>query len=271
MRMVAGWKQYMDKEAGIGCYMAKKSFKNVFYPESEFGDFTDIDGTIAFFARVNSILKPSFTVLDVGCGRGSYKDDTVGVRRNLRVLKGKARQVIGIDVDEDARCNPFLDKFDLIKDNVWPVDDNSIDLIVCDNVLEHIEFPDNFFSEAGRVIRDGGYFCIRTPNLLNYIALFSKLIPKKFHSKTMKIIKDTRKELDLFPTHYRCNTVAKIKSMMKKYGFKGVVYGYEAEPSYLSFSKFAYGIGVLHQRLAPKIFKPSIFAFGQIDKKGVFT
>ncbi len=46
-----------------------------FYPESRYGGFTDIDGTVAFFARVNALLRPSFTVLDFGCGRGSHIDD----------------------------------------------------------------------------------------------------------------------------------------------------------------------------------------------------
>ena len=41
-----------------------------FYPESRFGGFTDVDGTIAFYARVHSQLTPSSVVLDVGCGRG---------------------------------------------------------------------------------------------------------------------------------------------------------------------------------------------------------
>jgi len=54
--------------------------------------------------------------------------------------------------------------------------------------------------------------------------------------------------------------------MMKKHGFEGVVYGYEAEPSYLSFSKSAYRLGVLHQRFAPRFLKPVIFAFGKSNK-----
>jgi len=46
-------------------------YKQKFYPEVKFGGFSDVDGTIAFFNRVNALLQPSFTVLDVGCGRGA--------------------------------------------------------------------------------------------------------------------------------------------------------------------------------------------------------
>jgi hypothetical protein len=49
--------------------------------------------------------------------------------------------------------------------------------------------------------------------------------------------------------------------MLSRHGFEGVVYGYEPEPGYLNFSKFAYFLGVLHQRYAPKFFKPVIFVF----------
>jgi hypothetical protein len=56
---------------------------------------------------------------------------------------------------------------------------------------------------------------------------------------------------------------------MIKNGFECVVYGYEAEPSYLSFSKIAYSLGVLHQKFAPQFMKPCIFAFGRLKKEGI--
>jgi hypothetical protein len=79
-------------------------------------------------------------------------------------------------------------------------------------------------------------------------------------------VQDRRKEEDVFPTLYKCNSIRKLKNVMKKNGFECVVYGYEAEPSYLSFSTVAYGMGVLHQRFAPAFLKPAIFAFGKIHK-----
>jgi len=240
--------------------------KERFYPEARFGGFTDIDGTVAFFNRVNSLLDPSFVVLDVGCGRGAYSEDPVPLRKNLRILKGKVARVIGIDVDQSAQGNPFLDEFYLIKGDSWPVESNSIDLIVCDNVLEHIEEPDQLFLEIHRVLRNGAYLCIRTPNRWGYIALAATLIPNKYHSKVTSVVQDGRREEDVFPTVYKCNSIGKLKSIMKKNDFECVVYGYEAEPSYLSFSKIAYFFGVVHQRVAPGFIKPAIFAFGKSRK-----
>jgi SAM-dependent methyltransferase len=242
------------------------SWKESFYPESRFGGFTDIDGTIAFYGRVNALISPSFTVLEVGCGRGKHKEDPIDFRRNLRILKGKVKKIIGIDIDKAAEENPFLDEFYLIEGYHWPLENDSIDIILCDSVLEHIDEPNNFFSEARRVLRNEGYICIRTANSSSYIVLFSKLIPNEYHSRITHIVQDAVKEEDVFPTVYRCNSIRQIKEMLSQYDFEYAVYGYEAEPSYLSFSKIVYWIGVLHQRFAPGFLKPAIFAFGKVKK-----
>ena len=237
-----------------------------FYPETNFGGFTDIDGTMAFYIRINSLLDSSFVILDVGCGRGSQADDPIPFRRNLRIFKGKAARVVGIDVDKNSQNNPFLDEFRLICGKSWPIDNDSIGLIVCDNVLEHIEKPSHFFSEASRVLRNGGYFCVRTPNKWSYFGLLTRVIPKKYHLRVVRVAQEGRKTEDVFPIIYKCNNIWTIKNLLKNYGFECVVYGHESEPRYLEFSKIAYRLGVLHQKFAPSFLKPTIFAFGRIKK-----
>lgn len=239
-------------------------YKTLYYPEARFGGFTDIDGTMAFYARVNALAGLDSVVLDVGCGRGAYAEDSVGIRRNLRILKGKCRKVIGIDIlAEHGVQNAFVDEFRQIEGNRWPAPDKSIDLVLCDNVLEHVEEPSEFFAELRRVTRSGGYVCIRTPNVLSYFGVLSSLVPRRFHGEVVRRLQKARGGEDVFPTRYRCNTRWKLRRMLSKYGFAHHVYGYEAEPSYLNFSRFAYLFGVLHQRFAPNAFKVALFAFGQ--------
>ncbi|MDH3627222.1 MAG: class I SAM-dependent methyltransferase [Acidobacteriota bacterium] len=240
--------------------------KRRFYPEVRFGGFTDIDGTVAFYNRIHALLDPAMVVLDVGCGRGAFDEDDVPLRRDLRILKGKVSRVVGIDVDPDASDNPFLDDFRLIEGATWPVESDSIDLIVCDYVLEHIPDPGQLFGEVRRVLKDGGYLCIRTSNRWSYIAIAARLIPNRYHSKVTSTVQEDRKEEDVFPTVYRCNTRGKLRKLMTSVGFECVVYGYESEPSYLAFSTIAYFFGVIHQRLAPAFIRPSLVAFGKITK-----
>ena len=238
-------------------------YSRIFYPESNFGGFTDIDGTVVFYTRVNALLTPVSVALDVGCGRAAFVEDDKPTLRNLRTLKGKCAKVLGIDVDPIGVGNPVIDEFRLIQGSTWPVEDVSVDLVVSDNVLEHLDRPDVFFSEIDRVLKPGGHVCIRTPNVWSYVCLFSRLIPHRYHVAVVAKVQDGRKEEDVFPTLYRCNSPWRIRKVFNRLGYDHAVYGYEAEPSYLSFSRIAYWFGVQHQRYAPRFLRPAIFAFAR--------
>jgi SAM-dependent methyltransferase len=234
-----------------------------YYPESQFGGFTDIDGTIIFHTRVNALIKPHMVLLDVGCGNAEpRRQEKINYRKKLTSYKGKVKRAIGIDVDEGARENPFLDEFRLITGN-WPIESESVDICLCESVLEHVNNPEHFFDEFHRVLKKDGYLCIHTPNLFNYVSIISHIIPSNYHANLLYQVQSGRRQDDIFPTYYKCNTIRKLKKILKTRGFESVVYGYEPEPGYLKFSNFAYFLGVLHQRFAPKIFKPVIFAFAK--------
>ena len=234
-----------------------------FYPESRFGGFTDADGTLAFFHRVNALLLPSHVVLDVGCGRGEYAEDPVPFRRDLRILKGKVRQVVGLDVDETARSNPFLDEFRRLQGAAWPVETASADMILCDHVLEHVADPDAFFGEIRRALKPGGLLCFRTPNRWGYVALLARLVPNRLHARTLAFAQSARKSEDVFPTLYRCNSLPRLRRLFQDHDLSGVVYGFEAEPAYLSFSRWAYACGVLHRKWAWNAIRPVLFGFAE--------
>ncbi|HUT53009.1 MAG TPA: class I SAM-dependent methyltransferase [bacterium] len=238
-------------------------FTSRYYPESRFGGFADVDGTVVFYTRVNSFITADSVVLDVGCGVGVYGSDPAGTRRKLRIMKGKCLKVIGLDVDPQARENPFLDEFHLVEEGPWPVEAGSVDVIIADNMLEHVAEPDRFFAECNRVLKKGGRLFIRTPNVWSYFGLLSRLVPDKFHHGFLARIKHPREEFDVFPTYYRCNGIRKLRKLLRAHGFDACVYGYEAEPKYLSFSRAAFFLGVLHQRYAPRFLKLGIFAFAE--------
>jgi SAM-dependent methyltransferase len=228
------------------------------YPEVRFGGFTNVDGTVAFYTRVNSVLDPSFVVLDLGCGRGAAAFDPVPWRRALRQLKRRCDRVIGADVDPTAATNPFIDDFHLIEEGRIALPDGCVDVCVSDSVVEHVENVDSFFSECARVLRSGGYLFIRTPNVWGYPAIASRVVPHRFHAALVR-----RPQEDVFPTVYRCNSRRKLRRTLERHGFDSVVQAVEAEPGYLSFSSFLYALGVLHQRYAPSALRDMLFAYAR--------
>ena len=48
-----------------------------------------------------------------------------------------------------------------------PFEDNSFDILVCQEGVEHLENVASFFRECGRVLRDGGTIWITTPNYMD--------------------------------------------------------------------------------------------------------
>jgi len=225
-----------------------------------------VDGTVQFYTRVNALATPEAVVVDAGCGRGAYAQDPVQFRKNLRILRGKVNRVIGFDVDLAAEKNPFIDEFRRLEPGAaWPLENAEADLVVSDCVVEHLPDPDQFFSEARRVLKTGGHLCIRTPNVWNYFGVFSRLIPNKLHARVVSKTQDRRMEEDVFPTLYLCNSVSKMKRTMERHGFEAAVFGCETEPTNLSFSKAAYALGVIHQRFAPSFLGQAIFAFGRLS------
>jgi len=179
------------------------------------------------------------------------------------MLKGKCLKVIGLDVDPRAAQNISLDEFHLLQETTWPVLDSSVDICVCDYVLEHIQNPQAFFTECKRVLKPGGYLCIRTTNLLSYFGIIAKLIPSRAHIRILRQAKDQVREEDIFPTYFSCNTIHTLRQYLSLNHFDHAVFGYEAEPGYLSFSHFTYYLGVLHQKLAPGLCRIGIHAFAK--------
>lgn len=100
-------------------------------------------------------------VLDYGCGPGN---DIVGF-----AVRGKARQVIGMDVSmralQLARSRVALHGLDSTRVELIQVSDGeprlplatgSIDYLYCEGVLHHTTHPEAILSELRRVLRAGG-------------------------------------------------------------------------------------------------------------------
>jgi SAM-dependent methyltransferase len=241
-----------------------KTMSSRMYPEVEFGGFSRVDGSIAFLVRAHAVAPEKGLVLDVGCGRGEGIEDESAFRARLCDFRAAGRKVIGIDVDEAAVGNPLMDEVRLMEPGKpWPVESESIDLAISRSVIEHVVEIERFFSELARVLRPGGIFAAHTTNKLSYPGLASSLIPNRWHIKALALMQPNRKDRDVFPTVYQCNTVWKLRGALKSVGLQGVVFGIEAEPSYLQFSQLSYALGAVLHPLIPSVFSSRLVIFAR--------
>ena len=129
------------------------------------GGFSVNDGTIDFYLRIRSLIKKTDVVLDLGAGRAAwFEDDDCEIRRNNRLLRGAVSKLIAADVDPIVKENRASDEQVLIQNGVLDLPSNSVDLIIADYVLEHIDDTDMFYEQVNGLLRSGGWFCARTPH-----------------------------------------------------------------------------------------------------------
>lgn len=245
--------------------MATRDPKSTIFPESAAGGFSRVDGTVAFYTRVNALLRPDSIVLDFGAGRGAgLVDDPVPYRRSLRLLRGKVRKVIGVDVDEAVHLNSGLDEAHRIEPGApLPIADNSVDLIVADFVFEHIAEPERCAAELDRVLRPGGWICARTPNRWNYVAIGARLVPEKLHEKLLTRLQPERKREDVFPTWYRMNDLGILRRLFPPERYLHCSYCISAEPAYLPRRVWIWRIATALDRVLPTFLQSNILFFAR--------
>lgn len=230
-------------------------------PEFQAGGYTKRNGTHEFYQRVNALIRPDMHVLDFGAGRGVQHEQPGG---QALYLKGRVEKIVGCDVDPVVSENETLDEAVQIKPGEpLPFADNSFDLIFADWVLEHIEYPEALAGELRRILKSGGWFCARTPSRFSYIALSAVLIPERFHDWFLKRVQPGRKEMDVFPKHYRMNTRGAIAKAFPQDRFLNASYTFTPDPAYHGGKKWLYRLIDLYQALPVDALKTVLMVFVQ--------
>ena len=98
-------------------------------------------------------------VLDVGCGDGgliAYLQEKMGF------------QGYGVDISRKGTAlairRGIESKVADIEEGI-PFSNNMFDLIIANEIIEHLRNPDYFLEEVRRILRKGGMLLIGTPNL----------------------------------------------------------------------------------------------------------
>jgi SAM-dependent methyltransferase len=232
------------------------------FPEVKAGGFSRLDSTVQFFQRIQALLTADSVVLDFGAGRGAHYDDPVTFRRDIRIFKGRVREMIGADIDPVVTTNPGLDRAIVIgPDGKLPLPDKSVDVIISDFTFEHIGTPSAVAAEMDRVLAPGGWICARTPNRFGYLAITSQLMPESIKLRVVRNSQPGRKEEDVFPTFYRMNTKAALKRCFP--GYDHCVIAWDAEPAYYFGKLWLYRVFKFINTLTPDYFKIALLIFLQ--------
>ena len=241
------------------------NFLEKFYPEIGAGQFSSVDGSIEFYGRINALLDKESVILDFGAGRGAwFEDDVSDFRKQIRLLKGKASKIIGCDVDSAVLGNRALDEaFVFAPGEALPFQDESIDMIVSDFVFEHISEPLDIATEFRRILRPGGWICARTPTKYCYVAIAARMVKNSKHSKVISRAQPTRKEVDVFPTVYKLNTMSEVRKYFTDDQYNNFSYTYTAEPAYHFNSSAIFRVLEFTQWLMPRFFSGNLFVFLQ--------
>lgn len=200
------------------------------------------NGTKAFYDQVRGQIAPDSVVLNLGAGPAT--------RSPVRTLRGEVAEVVGADIDPIVLDNPECDRAVLIENGTVPLPDAQFDLIYSDFVLEHVEKPSEFLAEVFRLLKDGGSFMFRTPNLYHYVALISRFTPHWFHKKVANKVRNLDDDAhEPWPTFYRLNSAAALRRHGRAAGFAAVnVSLHEFEPSYLYFARGPFYVGLAYER-----------------------
>lgn len=233
------------------------------YPEIGFGGHSRRDGSVAFWTRINCMVQSGMRVLDFGCGRGANASWEALPTGWLRQLRGRAGEVIGTDVDVAAASNPRVDRFVPIVDGRVMLGDGTVDLLICEWGLEHFERPNIFFSQAERLVREGGAVCIRTPNWLHCSSLGAKLVPFRWHGALRRLLGQQHGADDVFPVHYNCNSRRKLLRALDASGFDAVVHAHRGESHLSGTGIFLAIAGEVIERAAPPLLWHELHAFGR--------
>ena len=212
-------------------YMAR------FYPADR--GFTTGTRDLWALCSANSCKSPDrdrVRILEVGAGPDNQTTEFLATLGDVH----------GIDMDPAVLTNRALSHATVMGgDERFPVAAGQWDLCVSDYVLEHVKNPALHFSEVWRVLRPGGAYVFRTPNLRHYVTLVARCTPHWVHQLVANRLRALPQEAhEPYPAWYRANSRAALRRLSLGVGFRDLSiamiekepqYGLVARPLFLAF------------------------------------
>lgn len=134
-------------------------------------------------------------ILEAGCGSGS------------NISLPEHRHVTGIDISaEELNKNPLIDEKIVGDLQSYELPVAEFDLVVCWDVLEHLDDPRSAVQTLLKAVKPGGCVLLALPNVWSVKGLIAKLTPMWFHWIVYRMIYGKRYRDDgvaIFPTYLR--------------------------------------------------------------------
>lgn len=148
-----------------------------------------------------------------------------------------AKKVIAVDIDEQALGeNKFANqKFVANAESLPMIKSGSIDVVLSEWVIEHLESPQKVFAETVRILKKGGLYIFETPNTRNFVIKIIR-IAKMFSNKTTQKMSSKylldKKEEDIYPAYYHANTLEILDEGLEKAGLEKIYLDRTGCPGY---------------------------------------
>ena len=178
-------------------------------------------------------------VLDVGSGCGGIS--IAFAKDGIEAVNFDTAQKYTIVSQRWAEENGVKLNQMLASGEEMPFRDKSFDIIICSDVIEHLERPENLVKELSRILQKGGVLYLTCPNKMSprhiwedshYFLPLVVLLPRKLADIYVRATKrGERTEVIFLPTY------SKLIKMFKKEGIK--LYSFELENKINEFKKSA--------------------------------
>jgi len=162
-------------------------------------------------------------LLDVGCGDGKL---TLRAASVIGTTKIYGIDVIAETIERAKENGINVRSGDLSQR--FPFEDESFDVVLASEIIEHIFNTDSFLKEIHRVLRVGGYTVISTPNLSSWPNIIFLLFGKQpaVASVSDEIVVNTwhahsnNRRPDEGPSHRRIFTFGALEKLLAYHGFQ---------------------------------------------------
>ncbi len=143
-------------------------------------------------------------VLEIGCGEGAFSAGIAGAVEKWGIEpNADAAQVAAGRLD-----HVLTGRFDAVVDQLPK---QYFDLVVCNDVIEHMEDHDRFLREIRQYIAEGGMLVGSVPNMRNYKVLFDLLFLGDWRYQDSGIMDRT---------HLRFFTHASLRRSLNEAGYR---------------------------------------------------